>query len=254
MYINTISDFFRIAYMFLLKGRRKMRINPKVYKAAGETEPKEVQQLEDGKVVEIFIMDDFEDIYNEFTGQSKFAVWSSEDGNNYRLYIESEYYVVLKDLYGTDVNRVWLDFWDECEGIGNKFSRKIVMPLTLVCIAIYMIGVTVWKWPLIVCIAILGTFLILIVFLNRLTKKKIADVNLKSVERIKETLGEDRFRELLEIQRNYPDDFYRRKYPNEFEEEQVEELNEENEEIKEESIPAEITDEKEVFKTENESE
>ena len=196
-----------------------MRINPKIYHAADGKEAIDVQKLEDERVIEIYSMDDFEDIYNEYTSQSKFYVWSSEDGINYRIYVENGYYEGLKDLYSANINKVWLDFWDECEKIGNKFSKQIIMPLTLLCVIIYLIGVSVWHWKLWICILILGTFLVLIMFLNRLSKKKISDVNVKSVAEIKKYLGEKHFNELLEFQRGYADAFYERKYPDELDDE-----------------------------------
>lgn len=193
-----------------------MRINPKIYKLADGAVALDRHELSKERIIEIYNMDDFEDIYNEFTGQSKFAVWSSEDGVHYRLFIESGYYEVLRDLYGENVNEVWLDFWDACESIGNKFSRRIVMPLTLVCIVTYLIGALVWHWDLIVCLGIFLGFLLVLMIINRFSKKKIAEENYKSIARLRDILGEEHFQNLLTTQRDYPDEFYQSKYPDAF--------------------------------------
>lgn len=197
-----------------------MRINPKIYHIADDVEPLNRYEYEDGRVVEVFIMDNFEDVYNEFTGQSKFSVWSSEDGQNYRLFVESGNYDVLKDLYGSKVNLIWIDFWDKCEEISNGYSKKLIMPLTLVCVAIYFIGVSVFQWDLWICILLLVTFVGVLSFINKLSKKKIADANYESISKIKSAIGEKHFQNLLEIQRAYPDDFYERKYPSTFDDEE----------------------------------
>ena len=188
-----------------------MKLNERVFEVlAGE--PIEVQNL-DNHEVKIYLLDDYPDVLNEFVNKGKFAVWSSVDGKNYKLAIEKGYYNELRELYSGDVNNTWLQFWDECEAISSKFSKKIVLPATFVVIVIFAVVMLLSKkMPdkvgtyLILGLAIVYVFVVLV--LRKLTTNKINMANQNALREIKEKLGENRFQELLECQRNYIDAYY----------------------------------------------
>lgn len=195
-----------------------MRINPKLFAVAEESNPVDVQEFDERKI-EIYIMDEFPKVKEEFINQGKFAVWSSVDGVNYRVFIEEGYYNELRPLYGQAINKIWVDFWDTCEKLSRKASYRIILPVTVValaaCIGVSFIpgGASMWIMIVIVAIAFFA-----MMFTNKLTKKKIYEANTNSVELIKKNLGSKKFDELLDKQKEYMDQYYDALYPEEEEE------------------------------------
>lgn len=197
-----------------------MRINPKLFTIANEVEPVDVQEF-DGRKIEVFMMEPYPQVKEEFINKGKFAVWSSIDGVNYRLFIEDGYYNELKPLYSQAVNKIWVDFWDTCETLSRKMSRFVILPVTVVAIG-GCIGFSFLEHgSLYAMIAVVVVAFVIMLFCNRLTRKKIYDANVASVELIKKVLGGTKqFDEMLERQKNYMDSYYDSLYP----EEETEEL------------------------------
>lgn len=212
-----------------------MQLNNRVYtQLTGE--PVEVQNLE-GHDVEIYILDDYPDVLNEFINKGKFAVWSSVDGKNYKLAIEKGYYEELKELYSCEVNDAWLKFWDECEVISNGFSKKIILPATAAIIVIFVVLMALSsKLGSVSTYLTLGlaiVYVLAVLILRKLTTNKINESNRKALDIIKAHMGEDHFNDLLERQRNYIDEYYdllAKKADEEFEREEQARLEEENNE------------------------
>lgn len=217
-----------------------MRINPKLFAIANEAEPVDVQEF-DGRKIEVFMMEPYPQVKEEFINKGKFAVWSSVDGVNYRLFIEDGYYNELKPLYSQAVNKIWVDFWDTCETVSRKMSRFVILPVTVAAIGGCIGFSFLEKGSIYAMIAVVVIAFVIMLFCNRLTRKKIYDANTASVELIKKALGGTKqFDEMLERQKNYMDSYYDSLYPDEdFEEEETEELSaqavEEVEVVEEES-------------------
>lgn len=202
-----------------------MRINPKLFTVTDGTDAVEVQEF-DGRKIELFFMDNYPKVKEEFINKGKFAVWSSVDGTNYRVFIEQGYYQELNELYKPAINKIWVDFWDTCESISRKTSYRVIIPITIVAVAAciglsFLQGQASFYAMLGVVIVAFGAML----FVNRFTKKKIYDANVSSVEEIKKCVGGSKnFDELIEKQKNYMDSYYDALYPQE--EEALEEVNE----------------------------
>lgn len=233
-----------------------MRINPKLFTIADSADAIEVQEF-DGRKVEIFHMDDYPKVKDEFINKGKFAVWSSVDGFNYRVFIEKGYHQELSALYTKAVNKIWVDFWDVCEGISRKTSYRIILPVTIVAIA-GCIGLSFIPNQQVGFFAMLGIVVVAFVvmlFFNRLTKKKIYDANVQSVEEIKKCVGGSKnFDALIDAQKEYMDAYYDALYPSD-EEEEEEAVSEEETKALEEQPEAEAEEKVETEEsTEKEAE
>ncbi|MDE5566691.1 MAG: hypothetical protein K2I77_06865 [Anaeroplasmataceae bacterium] len=212
-----------------------MRINPKLFTVTDGADAFEVQEF-DGRKVELFMMDAYPKVKDEFINKGKFAVWSSMDGRNYRVFIENGYYEELKALYTPAVNKIWVDFWDVCEKISRKTSYCIILPITAVAVALcigfnFLLPNDVSFFAM---LAIVVVAFVAMLFLNRLTKKKIYDANVSSVEEIKKCVGGAKnFDELIDKQKNYMDSYYDALYPED------EEFEDEEESLKEDKVAEE---------------
>lgn len=227
-----------------------MKINPRIYDYAVEENKLESQELGEHNL-EMYKLNDYPDLLEEFTNKGKFAVWSSVDGKNYRLFIEEGYLEKLKPLYSKKINGIWLDFWDKCEKIGNKF-RIIVLPITLVIIVgIFLISMLVPSKMVstILIISISALFLIGLLIFRKISNNKFAEANKESVDLIKQYLGAKKFESLLEAQRSYLDEYFG--YNDEEQTEEDNSLNTQDEALSEE-LPLE--NEKEPVEENNESE
>ncbi len=184
-----------------------MKINQRIFDYADPEKVMEKQEFEKHSV-EIYKLNDYPDIMTEFTNKGKFAVWSSINGNDYHLYVEEGYYNKVTDLYTQKVNGIWLDFWDKCEKISNKF-RWVVFPLTLlVVIAVFLISRFVPSISTYIIIGLAVVFFAAVLIYRRFANKAFTDANRESVQLIKDYLGEKKFEKLLENQRNYLDEFF----------------------------------------------
>lgn len=232
-----------------------MRINPKLFTIAEATDAIEVQEF-DGRKIEIFHMDDYPKVKEEFINKGKFAVWSSIDGLNYRVFIEKGYHQELSALYTKAVNKIWVDFWDVCETISRKTSYRIILPVTIVAVAA-CIGLSFIPNQQASFFAMLGIVVVAFVvmlFFNRLTKKRIYDANVKSVEEIKKCVGGSKnFDALIEAQKNYMDSYYDALYPSDEEDEEESALEEEQLEAVSEEEPKALEQPESVSEEENET-
>ncbi len=221
-----------------------MRLNPKVFQLAEGYEPVDTQEF-DGRLVQIYYLDDFDSVYNQNVPKGKFAVWTSVDGTNYRLFVEKGFYSEVKELYSQPINKIWLDFWDQCDDITKKYNFRILIPLVLVCLAVYIILTiipNIESWAIYAQVAIFVVFIVGLLLLNKVTKNKINECNKASVNLIKEELTPDGFDNVLEKQKNYIDSFFAEKQ-REIDEELAKEEATQNEEVALENKEVYVDDE-----------
>lgn len=194
-----------------------MKTNPKLYHVADQVKPLEVQKIDD-KEVEIYLMGDFNGIKEEFTiGKEQFAVWSSEDGVNYRLFLEDGYYKELGELYTAQINKIWLDFWDEAEGLSTRHTKKFLYPLMFLAV---LVGIGSMALSTVIgdvsnYIAI-GCFILMFIGMivsQKFIKNKITRANIESRNKIIKLLGEKKFDALINKQSEYIDEFFANLYP-----------------------------------------
>ena len=223
-----------------------MRINPKIFTLADGATPIEVQEF-DNRKVELFYLDDYEEVKNEFIAKSQFAVWSSIDGVNYRLFLEKGYYEAVKELYQQPINKIWVDFWDTTEGITKKTSHRILIPMMVVCCGLCIASFFFKQdWVSYFIIGVLVLAFIGMIFVNSYTRKKVMQANVESRNKISELLGQNKFDQILKNQKEYIDDYYDKLYPND--EESEEESTEEVEVIEEQKTEQPVEESAEEVK------
>ena len=216
-----------------------MKINHKLFAVADGVEPIEVQEFDERKI-EIYSMDQFEGIKEEFVmKKGQFAVWSSVDGFNYRLFLEDGYHKKLKDLYCQKVNQTWVNFYDTTDSISKKFSNYFVYPLmgvaVLACVLSIFLNQYMPSWTSWVIIGVLAVMFVAMIFVNMKIKKVVLKENTKARQEIIDYLGEAKFDALIEAQKSYMDEYFENLYPKAEDEET--EASEETKEVAVESTP-----------------
>lgn len=202
-----------------------MKINHKLFAVADGVEPIEVQEFDERKI-EIYSMDQFEGIKEEFVmKKGQFAIWSSVDGFNYRLFLEDGYHKRVKELYSQKVNQTWVNFYDTTDAISRKFSNYFVYPLMGIAVAACVLSIFLSKympsWASWVIIGVLAVMFIAMIFVNAKIKKVVLKENTKSRQEIIDYLGEEKFDALIEAQKSYMDEYFENLYPKTEEDEEA---------------------------------
>lgn len=217
-----------------------MKINPKLYHAADDITPIEVQEFGEKKI-ELFYMDDFEGVKEEVINKGQFAAWSSEDGANYRVFFEKGYYDVVGELYTEKINKIWVEFWDKTDLISKKFTRFILIPIMIVSILVCVLsGLIPGGYGNYIAIGVLVVAFIAMILCNTFTKKKIMQENNNSRTEIINAIGQKKFDDLIAKQKEYMDEYYNKLYPQDEEENE-----EESDDVKEDSNTSDDVDNRE---------
>lgn len=178
-----------------------MKLNQKIYKNL-TGEPFLEQDIE-GQKVSFYDMNETSYL-TQYAGRGKFAIWTTNGGDDYKVLIEKSYYEALQPFYEYNVNKIWLDFLTSASGISRKINFWFLVP-TLSLYVIVALLATIFL-PEIVLQVLLG--LIVVVFASnivqtRLTSKKIKEANFKAQEQIRESLGAAEFDALIQAQEEH---------------------------------------------------
>lgn len=188
-----------------------MKLLPKVYKSV-TGEPFRVETYHDAKI-EMYYLDETQYL-SRFASKGKFAVWTS-DGVDYRLLIEKGYYEAIPDLYQADINVIWLDFMNYAYQTQTKLSRKyslftlitFVLSLASVFLITELSGQDTVGFVVGIAILFVGLFTFSKKQQNEL-RTYIKTENVTATQKIKDTLGENRFEELLNEQQAYYEKYF----------------------------------------------
>ncbi len=213
-----------------------MKLNPKVFRAL-TGEPVAVQEI-DGTRVEFHYMDDTPYL-SQYAARGRFAIWTSEGKDTYRVLIESTYYETMKPFYEQGVNKIWLGFLEKVGTMSRKTNLMFLIP-TMVA---YAIAVTLFSifWPeqmMILLLIMLGGVIVTNMIQSRYINNKVKEENGATQFAIKAFIGEDEFNELVKKQ----EDFYAAYFKTEEPEAEVSTEGEEPEVI--ETTVEETTEEK----------
>ena len=155
-----------------------MKINPKLFSVADSVEPFEVQEWE-GHKIELFFMDDFVGVQEEFLYKGQFAAWASMDGHNYRLFFEKGYYETVKELYTQPINKIWVEFWDKTDVISKKFTNYFTYPLMGIAVVMVVLALVLqstvpfFSW---IAIGVLLALFVVMLVVNSIKRKLLKNI------------------------------------------------------------------------------
>ena len=171
------------------------------------TEAFEVQEMNNGAKVELHYMDD-EPFYMDNINRSRFSEWSTPNGKDYKLFIDKGLYDVTKDLYTKEVNEVWMEFWDRLQSLRKKVFFFFLFPLVGVFFAIFITLSLLFPNQILYLLIALGVLLVIYVITMSMFNKKAQAENIAAAARVRDAVGLDKFKGLIEDQQKYIEKYY----------------------------------------------
>jgi hypothetical protein len=190
-----------------------MKMLPKDYAKAVGT-PFRTESY-DGAVLEMYYLNDRDD-FHKFAARGRFSVWTS-DGVNYRLFVEKGYYEAVSDLYLNEVNTIWLDFTNSIYAAQRRMSR-IYMGVSMIVLLVVLVASMILQTFMpeqannVFLAAMVVLFIGLFVSSNGQQKKLralVGEENKKATQLIKDTLGEEKFQNILNGQEKYYETYFK---------------------------------------------
>lgn len=222
-----------------------MKYNEKFFYQS-TTEPFETQEMSNGAKIEMHYMDE-EPFYMENINKSRFLAWSSADGKNYKVFVDKGLYEETTELYTKDVNEIWMNFLIKIDQMRKKYMLYVLLPVMILMITGFVllsIFLPNQAWILIVAVIVL---LISSLFASAFLSRKMQIENINAAARVREHIGVDKFKEIVDRQDKYMEKYYddlQKKYEEEDRlAEEAEKLDEIEEEENEEVDEAESTKE-----------
>lgn len=223
------------------------------------TEPFEVQEMDNGAKISLHYMND-EPFFMDNINKGSFSVWSCGDAQNYKIFIEKGDYEITKDLFEKDINQIWMNFLLKIDKMKRKYVLFIMLPLILVILAGLILLSILFPNKAWILVVALVAVIILSLIPSALLSRKMQVENIKAAAEVREKVGLEKFKQIVEEQDKYMEKFYddlQKKYEEEdrlaeeaenLDRIEVEANNEkvdEDEEIDEESVSEESEEEKE---------
>lgn len=209
------------------------------------TEPFEVQEMDNGAKISLHYMND-EPFFMDNINKTRFSVWSSGDGVNYKIFVEKGDYEITKELFTKDVNAIWMNFLTSIDKMRKKYIFCIMLPMLLVFLGI-LITISILfpnkGWILFVALAVI---IVASLIPSALLSKKMQAENVKAASKVRDYVGVERFKQIIEEQDKYMEKFYddlQKKY------EEEDKIAEEAENL--DQIEAEANDKEEKEKSES---
>lgn len=178
-----------------------MKLNPRVFKNLN-TEPFLEQDI-DGQKVSFYDMNETQYL-TQYAGRGKFAIWTSNGGDEYKVLIEKSYYEALEPFYSYDVNKIWLNFLTSASQITRKMSMWFLIPTMLIYLAI--VAVATIYFPDQIIAVLLGLIVVIFgsnIIQTRLTSNRVKEANINAQNQIRETLGNEVFDGLVQAQEDH---------------------------------------------------
>lgn len=178
-----------------------MKLNPRVFKNLN-TEPFLEQDI-DGQKVSFYDMNETQYL-TQYAGRGKFAIWTSNGGDEYKVLIEKSYYEALEPFYSYDVNKIWLNFLTSASQITRKMSMWFLIPTMVIYLAVAAVA-TIY-FPEQIIAVLLGLIIVIFgsnIIQTRLTSNRVKEANINAQNQIRETLGNEVFDGLVQAQEDH---------------------------------------------------
>lgn len=178
-----------------------MKLNPRVFKNLN-TEPFLEQDI-DGQKVSFYDMNETQYL-TQYAGRGKFAIWTSNGGDEYKVLIEKSYYEALEPFYSYDVNKIWLNFLTSASQITRKMSMWFLIPTMVIYLAVAAVA-TIY-FPEQIIAVLLGLIVVIFgsnIIQTRLTSNRVKEANINAQNQIRETLGNEVFDGLVQAQEDH---------------------------------------------------
>ncbi len=190
-----------------------MKMLPKLYTSA-QGEPFRTEDYK-GNKVEFFYLDDQKD-YGKYVSRGRFSVWTS-NGVDYRLFVDKGYYASVPDLYQNDVNDIWLDFTNSIYGTQRKMSNIYLWSsfgvMAFAFIAYFVVSQFFQDFAQNFFLIEMVVLFIGMFFVSNLQQRKLKTIlekeNQEASAKIRQTLGEERFQNILTNQEKYYQEYFK---------------------------------------------
>ena len=171
------------------------------------TEPFEVQEMDNGAKISLHYMND-EPFFMDNINKGSFSVWSCGDAQNYKIFIEKGDYEITKDLFEKDINQIWMNFLLKIDKMKRKYVLFIMLPLILVILAGLILLSILFPNKAWILVVALVAVIILSLIPSALLSRKMQVENIKAAAEVREKVGLEKFKQIVEEQDKYMEKFY----------------------------------------------